>query len=86
MTKEQFIAAKTEIAKKALPHLVDPDGYGPANLTPAECSLLTAPDEKRVASTAQILKLERSAKEHLATALRSMGYMSVADVMPVRRG
>ena len=29
MTKEQFINAKTEIAKKVLPHLVDPDGYGP---------------------------------------------------------
>ena len=27
MTKEQFINAKTEIAKKVLPHLVDPDGF-----------------------------------------------------------
>lgn len=85
MTKEQFISAKTEIAKKALPHLVDPDGYGPSNLTPSECALLMAADEKHVASAAQFSKSEKAALSNLGGNLRSMGVMCAADCIPPRR-
>lgn len=85
MTKEQFINAKTEIAKKVLPHLVDPDGYGPSNLTPSECALLTAADEKHVASAAQFSKFEKAALSNLGRNLRSMGVMCSADCIPPRR-
>ena len=85
MTKEQFINAKTEIAKKVLPHLVDPDGYGPPNLTPPECALLMAADEKHVASAAQFSKSEKAALSNLGRNLRSMGVMCSADCIPPRR-
>ena len=85
MTKEQFINAKTEIAKKGLPHLVDPDGYGPPNLTPPECALLMAADEKHVASAAQFSKSEKAALSNLGRNLRSMGVMCSADCIPPRR-
>lgn len=85
MTKEQFMNAKTEIAKKVLPHLVDPDGYGLSNLTPFECALLMAADEKHVASAAQFSKSEKAALSNLGGNLRSMGVMRAADCIPPRR-
>lgn len=85
MTKEQFMAAKTETAKKALPHLVDPGRYGPSGLTPSECALLMAPDEKHIASSAQFSKLEKAALANLGGKLRSMGVMCAADCIPPRR-
>ena len=85
MTKEQFINAKTEIAKKVLPHLVDPDGYGPSNLTPSECALLMAADENRVASAAQFSRSEKAALSNLGRNLRSMGVMCAADCIPLHR-
>ena len=85
MTKEQFESAKTEIAKKALPHLVDPDGYGPSNLSPSECALLMAPDEKHVQTAGQFAKAEKTAMLNLGNRLRSMGVMCVADCIPPRR-
>lgn len=85
MTKEQFINAKTEIAKKVLPHFVEPDRYGPPNLTPSECALLMAADEKHVASAAQFSKSEKAALSNLGRNLRSMGVMCSADCIPPRR-
>lgn len=85
MTKEQFMNAKTEIAKKALLHLVDPDRYGPSNLTPSECALLMAADEKHVMSTSQFSKSEKTALMNLGGNLRSMGVMCAADCIPPRR-
>ena len=85
MTKEQFINAKTEIAKKVLPHFVEPDRYGPPNLTPSECALLIAADEKHVASAAQFSKSEKAALSNLGGNLRSMGVMCAADCIPPRR-
>lgn len=85
MTKEQFINAKTEIAKKVLPHLVEPDRYGPPNLTPSECALLMAADEKHVASAAQFSKSEKAALSNLGRNLRSMGVMCSTDCIPPRR-
>ena len=85
MTKEQFINAKTEIAKKVLPHFVEPDRYGPPNLTPSECALLIAADEKHVASAAQFSKSEKAALSNLGRNLRSMGVMCSADCIPPRR-
>ena len=85
MTKEQFINAKTEIAKKVLPHLVDPDGYGPSNRTPSECALLMAADENHVASAAQFSRSEKAALSNLGRNLRSMGVMCAADCIPLRR-
>ena len=85
MTKEQFINAKTEIAKKVLPHLVDPDGYGPSNLTPSECALLMAADENHVVSVAQFSRSEKAALSNLGRNLRSMGVMCSADCIPPRR-
>lgn len=85
MTKEQFINAKTEIAKKVLPHLVEPDRYGPSNLTPSECALLMAADEKHVASAAQFSKSEKAALSNLGRNLRSMGVMCSADCIPLHR-
>ena len=85
MTKEQFMNAKTEIAKKVLPHLVDPDRRGPSNLTPSECALLMAADEKHVASAAQFSKFEKAALSNLGRNLRSMGVMCSSDCIPPRR-
>ena len=85
MTKEQFMNAKTEIAKKVLPHLVDPDGYGPSKLAPSECSLLIATDEKHIASMAQFSKVEKTTLSNLGRNLRSMGVMCAADCIPPRR-
>jgi len=85
MTKEQFMNAKTEIAKKALPHLVDPDGYGPSGLTPSECALLVSQDEKHVVTAAQFSKMEKTALANLGGTLRSMGVMRAADCIPPRR-
>ena len=76
--------AKTEVAKKALPHLVDPDGYGPSGLTSQECALLMSPDEKRVAGASQFSKSEKAALANLGRALRSMGVTCVADCIPPR--
>ena len=85
MTKEQFMNAKTEIAKKVLPHLVDPDGRGPSNLAPSECALLIATDEKHIASMAQFSKAEKTTLSNLGRNLRSMGVMCAADCIPPRR-
>ena len=85
MTKEQFINAKTEIVKKVLPHFVEPDRYGPSNLTPSECALLIAADEKHVASAAQFSKFEKAALLNLGRNLRSMGVMCSADCIPLHR-
>lgn len=85
MTKEQFINVKTEIAKKVLPYLVDPDGYGPSNLTPSECALLMAADENHVVSAAQFSRSEKAALSNLGRNLRSMGVMCSADCIPPRR-
>lgn len=85
MTKEQFMNAKTEIAKKVLPHLVDPDGHGPSGLTPSECALLMASDEKHIPTAAQFSRSEKAALANLGGNLRSMGVMCVADCIPPRR-
>ena len=84
-TKEEFTNAKMEIAKKVLPQLVDPDGYGPSKLTPSECSLLIATDEYHIASAAQFSKVEKTALSNLGRSLRSMGVMCSADCIPPRR-
>ena len=85
MTKEQFMNAKTEIAKKVLPHLVDPDGYGPSKLTPSECALLIATDEKHIASMAQFSKAEKTTLSNLGRNLPAMSVMGAADCIPPRR-
>ena len=85
MTKEQFMNVKTEIAKKVLPHLIDPDGRGPSNLAPSECALLMAADEKHIASAAQFSKSEKAALANLGRNLRSIGVMCAADCIPPRR-
>ena len=85
MTKEQFMNVKTEIAKKVLPHLIDPDGYGPSNLTSSECALLMAADEKHVTSAVQFSRFEKAALSNLGRNLRSMGVMCAADCIPPRR-
>ena len=85
MTKEQFMNAKTEITKKVLPHLIDPDGYGSSNLTSSECALLMAADEKHVVSVVQFSKFEKAALANLGRNLRSIGVMCAADCIPPRR-
>ena len=85
MTKEQFMNTKMEIAKKVLPHLIDPDRRGPSNLAPSECALLMAADENHVASAAQFSKSEKAALSNLGGNLRSMGVMCSADCIPPRR-
>ena len=85
MTTKQLTSMKTEIAKRILPNLVDPEGYGPADLSMAECATLLSSNEKNVMTPAQVGKLERAALAELGDELRSKGVTSVADCIPPRR-
>jgi len=86
MTREQFVRAKTEIAKKALPHLVDPEGGGSAQLTMAECALLMSKDENHVLPPVFVGKIEKNALAKLGAELRAKGVTGAADCFPARRG
>lgn len=85
MTTGKFEKTKIEIAKKVMPHLVDPEGYGPANLGLAECAVLMSSDEKTALTPAQAGKLEKSALAMLGSALRAKGISSAAECIPPRR-
>lgn len=81
MTKEQFEKAKIEAARKALPHMMDPEGMGPANLTYSECALLMARDEKSIPSGDSMAKTEKAALARLGEQMRSIGVTCAADCL-----
>ena len=70
---------KLELAKKAMPHLVDPYGRGPAGLETADCATLLSMSP---AKAALVLK---GALAKLGSSLRSAGVTCVADLIPTRR-
>jgi hypothetical protein len=81
----QFKETKMEIVNRVLPHLTEPDIYGPTRISIAECAILMSKDEDHQLTSAQTTKIEKAALMKLGNILRSYGINKTIDCIPLRR-
>ena len=81
----QFKETKMEIVNRVLPHLTEPDIYGPTRISIAECAILMSKDEDHQLTSAQTAKIEKTALTKLGDILRSYGINKTIDCIPLQR-
>jgi hypothetical protein len=81
----QFKETKMEIVNKVLPHLIEPNIYGPTKISMVECAILMSKDEDHRLTPIQITKIEKTALMKLGDILRSYGINKTIDCIPLQR-
>ena len=81
----QFKEIKIEIVNKVLPHLIEPNIYGPTKISIVECAILMSKDEDHQLTSAQVAKIEKNALLKLGNILRSYGINKTIDCIPFQR-